>query len=154
MVTQAGPGMELGVSPCLRCGFSLDLGQWWIQVLLESSVLVALTARLSGASGLMLLFFFFLFAFPHCLLSEPPVHETWLLLGEGNPMCVAMSSVLWLDKQRKGIAHLVTGPGRCQGGTPGWEAPVGQVCFSCDTQDSWASGGSAGEGSVEGTRWC
>lgn len=120
--------MELGVSPCLRCGFRLDLGKWWIQVLLESSVLIALMARLSVASGLMLLIFF-LFAFPHCLLWEPSVHETWLLLGEANPC--ALSSVLWLDKQRKGIAHLVTGPGRCQGGTPGWEVPVGQVCFSC-----------------------
>lgn len=77
--------------------------------------------------------YFLVFAFLHCLFLAPSVHRTQLLLGGDNPTCFAMYFVLWLGKQRKGTAHLVTSPGRCQGGTPAWEVPVGRrfVCSSC-----------------------
>ena len=81
----------------------------------------------------LLVAYVLLFAFPHCLLFAPSVHGNWLLLREANPTCFAISSVLWLGKQREGIAHLAMGPRRFQGRTPGWEVPVGWGCvyFSC-----------------------
>lgn len=93
-----------------------------------------------------------LFAFPHCLLFAPSVHGTWLLLREANPTRFAISSVLWLGKQREGAAHLVMGPSRCQGRTPGWEVPVGWGCvyFTCVHVDSWGSIGTALQSMLDG----
>lgn len=111
----------------------MDSGKWGIQSWcfvefcscdINNTALCGL--RLHTASVL-------LFAFPHCLLFAPSVHGTWLLLREANPTCFAISSVLRLGKQREGTTHLVMGPSRCQGWTPGWEVPVGWggVYFSC-----------------------
>lgn len=141
----------------------------WIQgsrhtrylVLQGSSILITLTVRfccglrLNAASLMPLLFFYLLF--PHCHLFAPSIRGTWLLLGEANPTRFAIFSALWLDKQREGTAHLVTGPRRCQGRTPGWKRPLaGDVFVSCVyTQDRWGSVvKSTREGSAEHTRWC
>lgn len=57
-------------------------------------------------------------------LPRLSVHGTWLLLQEATLTYFAISSMLWLSKQKKGTAHLVVGPGRCQGPTPTWEGAL------------------------------
>lgn len=155
METQAGPGMAVrGQSPISgvasiwiqeSCGYS----DTWVLckiLFLHINNMALCGLRLHAA-------YFLLFAFPHCLLFAPSVHGTWLLLGEANPTCFAISSVLWLGKQRDGTAHLVMGPSRCQGRTPGWEEPVGWgcVCFSCVHMGQL---GLRWKRSAEHTGWC
>lgn len=67
--------------------------------------------------------YFFLFAFPHCLLLEPSVHETWLLLGGSQPMCFVLRAVV--GQTEKGNST----PGHGAWQVPGRDTWLGSACW-------------------------
>lgn len=90
-------------------------------------MLSALTTRLSVAPGLMPLIFFYLLS---PLSSLGTVCSWKLAASRGSlPVCFAMSSVLWLDKQRE--QHTWSRAWQVSGRDSRLGSPVGQVCFSC-----------------------